>query len=157
MNSLMKRCVGWGLGGSWAQGLLSLWSWGAPPSTGMCPPTWKPSESPTLGNLWRLPHVGVIDYWLHFQPVFPVWGWHGGAEYSTHTHTYTRSGDVTSLLRVVEGSWLLRTLSRLYTVFSPTLDSLFWKCLIPLISEPFFLSWELFSTSVFLSQLKLST
>ena len=32
----------------------------------VCSPTWKLSEPQTIGILWRLSHVGMISYKLHF-------------------------------------------------------------------------------------------
>ena len=38
----------------------------------MCLPTWKFSEPGTIGILWWLPHVGLIDYLFQFQLLFPL-------------------------------------------------------------------------------------
>lgn len=46
----------------------------------MCSPAWKLSEPTTTGILWRIPHVTVINYYLHFQPLFPLWRMGSGVE-----------------------------------------------------------------------------
>ena len=39
----------------------------------MCWPSWKHSRPPTIVILWRLPHVGINNYYLHFLPLSPLW------------------------------------------------------------------------------------
>ena len=54
---------GGGLGRSRAQGLLSPWTWGVSPSHCGC--VLSPGSSPNpiwLGFLWRLSHIGMINY-----------------------------------------------------------------------------------------------
>lgn len=35
----------------------------------------QPGSSPNPAFLWRLHHIGMIDHYLHFQPLSPWWGW----------------------------------------------------------------------------------
>lgn len=39
--------------------------------TRMCSPTWKLSKPLAFETLWNLPHVGMINYYLHLWP-FPL-------------------------------------------------------------------------------------
>lgn len=58
------------IGRAWSGSFLSPQGVGAhhPPSPWLCSPTWKFSEPPALGILWRLPHGGVTSYSLHSIP-----------------------------------------------------------------------------------------
>ena len=38
------------------------------PGTWMCSPTWKLSKPFAFEILWNLPHVGMINYYLHSWP-----------------------------------------------------------------------------------------
>lgn len=69
-NTVEERYIGWGLGRSWAQQLLTAWIWGMChlPDIWMSSPTWKIFETNTLNNLWGLSNVGMVNYQLHFQP-----------------------------------------------------------------------------------------
>ena len=41
-----------------------------PPCISVCSPAQKLSEPPAIGGFWRFPHVGMISYLLHLQPLF---------------------------------------------------------------------------------------
>ena len=70
MNSQMKRCIGWGVGGCQAQKLLSPWSWKASPSRcGCIHPSGSSFELHTIGILRRLFHISIINHQFHFQPL----------------------------------------------------------------------------------------
>ena len=79
-NTDEQRSIGWSLGGSWAQQLLTPWSWGMChlPDIWMSSPTWKIFETNTLNSLWGFSNVDMVNYQLHFQPS-PISGeWVGG-------------------------------------------------------------------------------
>ena len=63
MNSQKKRYLAWGLGDSLVQELLSLWHWGIARSLYVDgSPTGKLPELDAIKILWRLPHIGMINY-----------------------------------------------------------------------------------------------
>lgn len=80
MKSQMKGYIRWGPEVSWVQKLLSLWSWGMPPSGHV--DTFTHSEvHQTLLFVWRCYYVDMMDYELHFQPL-PLWRMEGRTENS---------------------------------------------------------------------------
>lgn len=62
MKSQMKRYTGQGSGGSQVQQFLSPARWGMSPSQWVRLPGWKLFEHPTLGILWSLHHIHMINY-----------------------------------------------------------------------------------------------
>ena len=62
MYSPMKRHTGLGLGGSQVQDLLSPWSWGVSTSRVDVFTDLEPPKSPTIGILWKFPHMCMIHY-----------------------------------------------------------------------------------------------
>ena len=72
MSSHMKRYAGQGVGGSWAQKLLSAWSWGGPPfrHVDVCVHQLRSFLNLVLwGFLWRPWYVCMTDYTLFEAPL----------------------------------------------------------------------------------------
>ena len=62
MNSQVERYTGQGLGGSVVGASVPMESSCTPSWSVDVFPTWKFSESSTIGILWRLLHIGMINY-----------------------------------------------------------------------------------------------
>lgn len=77
MNSLRNRYRGW-CGRVPSAEASDVWSWGTPSRCG-CAHQPGPPLNPCSGGLWRLPHVSVISYQPHLQPL-PSLEDSGGAE-----------------------------------------------------------------------------
>ena len=60
--------------------LLSPWSWSVPSLVLLT--NLEASFTPYFGFLWRRHHLGEINYYLHFELLFPLWRMRGGAQNS---------------------------------------------------------------------------
>ena len=79
MNSLRNRYRGW-CGKVPSAKASDVWSWGPPSWCGCAQQPGHPLN-PYSGGLWRLPHVSVISYQPHLQPLSSLED-SGGAENS---------------------------------------------------------------------------